>query len=198
MTRNREMGEEEHEGRDNPSPQPSFDSAQDVPFDTPLRGTQDASPARGEVEGYQRARGAIPWEEGDELPEETIARMRGRDPDYEKALERIKELEAHVAAWVSLLRTLFNEVDGYQYQLGNEELRDLLEEVRLALQSAPVVTYQKVVRMERDPVEPDELVGWSDEDDGDYTIYVLGDRQKLEEGKEYRVLFYNCWEDDGE
>jgi len=37
--------------------------------------------------GYQQARGIIPWQEGDELPEETIARIRGRgEPEMMKLL----------------------------------------------------------------------------------------------------------------
>ena len=34
-------------------------------------------------QGYKRARGIIPWKEGDELPEDTIARLRGRESEQE-------------------------------------------------------------------------------------------------------------------
>jgi len=35
-------------------------------------------------QGYKRARGVIPWHDGDEMPEETIARMRGRPTESEQ------------------------------------------------------------------------------------------------------------------
>ena len=35
-------------------------------------------------QGYKRAKGVIPWKEGDELPEDTIARIRGRESEQEE------------------------------------------------------------------------------------------------------------------
>ena len=49
------------------------------------------------------------------------------------------------------------------------------------------IVWEKLVQMHYDPDNPEELAGWSEEDDGDYVVYILGDHEKIEPGHQYLV-----------
>ena len=71
--------------------------------------------------GYEQARGIIPWQEGDELSEETIARIRGRgQPEMMKLLgwldKILKECEGgrnyiSAGAYQSVMKYIEREFD---------------------------------------------------------------------------------------
>ena len=62
--------------------------------------------------GYQQARGIIPWQEGDELPEETIARIRGRgEPEMMKLLNWLRRRQ-EIRYW-DKAHLAFRDVEDY-------------------------------------------------------------------------------------
>ncbi len=48
------------------------------------------------MNNYKNARGVIPWEKGDELPEDTIARSRERTTEWISVKDRLPEYGAEV------------------------------------------------------------------------------------------------------
>lgn len=54
------------------------------------------------------------------------------------------------------------------------------------------VVWEKMVQIDDDPDNPNDLAGWSEEDDGDYVVYILGDQGDIVPGQEYRVTVTKC------
>jgi hypothetical protein len=109
----------------------------DAPTATP------SEPARTDADGgdYRKARGVVPWREGDEKPEDTIRRMRGHSPDMEE-LDRLRAELATVTAErraaVLLADTWLEELDKRDAALAAERehadgLADALKKMNAAL-----------------------------------------------------------------
>lgn len=106
-----------------------------------------ALPAGETGDGYKNARGALPWQEGDELPEDVIRRGRGetRDGDREYALSAIRFGRAAITCLRLALRPFIDakpmpDGDGYQLHVPQEAVmyaRSVLDELRTEVVSAP-------------------------------------------------------------
>jgi septal ring factor EnvC (AmiA/AmiB activator) len=81
--------------------------------------------------GFKKARGVIPWKQGDELPEDAIARQRGHNEAWEKEINRLRGENAK-------LRTELDEMNKplNSYREGYKKLRAELEQARKELENA--------------------------------------------------------------
>ena len=78
--------------------------------------------------GHERAKGIIPWQEGDELPEETIRRMRGGcEGEMLSVLRKVKRLQNRAmelfndgkpASWFNVYDTLLYVSEYIEDELG--------------------------------------------------------------------------------
>lgn len=98
-------------------------------------------------------------------------------------------LTARVAEMSGVLHALIDAaIDRVEHEQGDDILELRIHEANAVLAGAPRVVYTKRLEFVRDPENRNDLAGWCDEDDGDYTVYILGNWQEIVEDREYEVF----------
>ena len=78
----------------------------------------------------------VPWKEGDELPEDAIARARGHLPAWEKELARLKAENERLRAGIKAVKRAKNMMESYIKIAGCVPKNQYREKIEPLLSSA--------------------------------------------------------------